>query len=83
MTRMRVLPRLIFAALAIAASATFLADGMIAGTWTIERARKAATLELAPFSPLPARVAKRLRDEADGMLRFLEPEATTLDVRLA
>jgi hypothetical protein len=61
---------------------TYLVDGMIEGTWTIERTRAVATLVLAPFTAAPKR-AKALREEADGMLRFLEPEATTFDVRVS
>jgi hypothetical protein len=62
--------------------ATFLLDGTISGTWTIERSRKAATLVLAPFVTLPKR-ADALREEAEGMLRFLEPDAATFDVTIA
>jgi hypothetical protein len=60
--------------------ATYLVDGSIGGTWTIERARSAATLVLAPFAHAPKR-AKALLEEAEGMLRFLEPDAKTFDVK--
>jgi hypothetical protein len=34
--------------------ATLLVDGVVAGTWTVERTRGTATLTLAPFAKLPA-----------------------------
>jgi hypothetical protein len=63
--------------------ASFLWDGVIQGTWTVERARKAATVVLAPFAPLPKRAVASLGEEASQMLRFLEPDATTFDVRVS
>jgi hypothetical protein len=63
--------------------ASFLWDGVIHGTWTVERARKAATVVLAPFTSLPKRALTSLGEEAAQMLRFLEPDATTFDVRNA
>ncbi|HEY1479082.1 MAG TPA: winged helix DNA-binding domain-containing protein [Gaiellales bacterium] len=61
--------------------ATFLWDGFVAGTWTSSVTRKAATLELAPFTPLPARAIKALSVEAEALLRFLEPDAVSFAVR--
>jgi hypothetical protein len=63
--------------------AAFLWDGVIQGTWTVERARKAATVVFAPFAPLPKGAVSALGEEALQMLRFLEPDATTYDVRSA
>lgn len=63
--------------------AAFLWDGVVQGTWTVERARKAATLVFAPFAPLPKRAASALGEEGMQMLRFLEPDATSYDVRSA
>lgn len=63
--------------------AVFLVDGFVRGTWSTTRARKAALLELAPFAALPTRALRALCDEADAMLRFLEPDATTFDVSVA
>jgi len=60
--------------------ATFLVDGFVAGTWTIERKKSAATLQLTPFAPLkkPARAA--LAEEGDALLRFVEPDAASYAV---
>lgn len=55
--------------------ATFLVDGVVAGTWTIEVKRKTATLRLAPFAPLAKRAATGLADEGEALVRFAEPEA--------
>jgi hypothetical protein len=63
--------------------ASFLWDGVIQGTWTVERARKDATVVLAPFTSLPERALAALGEEAAQMVRFLEPDATTFDVRNA
>lgn len=64
-------------------AATFLVDGRIAGTYTTERAKGEASLALEPFAALPAADAAALEKEAAALLRFLEPEATSFDVRLA
>jgi hypothetical protein len=61
--------------------ATFLVDGWVAGTWRVERKREAATLAMTPFDPLPKNVAATLAEEGDALLRFLEDDAVTFDVR--
>jgi hypothetical protein len=61
--------------------ATFLVDGFVAGTWSIERKRKAATLLLAPFGRLRKRDEKALAEEGEALLRFAEPDAETFEVR--
>ena len=63
--------------------ATFLWDGFVQGTWTAERKRKEATLVLTPFAKLPRPAERALREEGESLLRFLEPEAATLAVRLS
>ncbi len=55
--------------------ATFLVDGVVAGTWAIEVRRKLATLRLAPFGALPRAAVKALTDEGEALVRFAEPEA--------
>jgi hypothetical protein len=63
--------------------ATFLVDGMVAGTWGVERKRSTATLLLTPFAPLLKRARAALTDEAEPLVRFVEPEATAHEVRIA
>jgi hypothetical protein len=61
--------------------ATFLVDGWVAGTWRVERKKQAATLAISPFAALPKRAATALAEEGDALLRFLEDDADTFDVR--
>jgi hypothetical protein len=63
--------------------ASFLWDGMVAGTWEIERKRAAATLVMTPFQALPARALEALTAEAEALLRFSDEDATALAVRVA
>ncbi len=55
--------------------ATFLVDGVVAGTWTTERKKDAATLTLAPFGKLTEQTVKELTAEGESLLAFLEPDA--------
>jgi winged helix DNA-binding protein len=63
--------------------ATFLVDGFVAGTWTIERAKAKATLVLAPFASLKKPVRAALEEEGEALLRFVEDDATSFAVKLA
>jgi hypothetical protein len=65
--------------------ATFLVDGVVAGTWTIAVKRGLATLTLCPFGPkaLPARVLKDLQAEAERLVLLVEPEAEDHAVAVA
>jgi Winged helix DNA-binding domain len=61
--------------------ATFLLDGVVAGTWSAERTRGAATLTLAPFAALRQRDRRALEAEAERLVRWLEPGADAHAVR--
>ena len=63
--------------------ATFLWDGFVAGTWAAERKKAMATLLLTPFEALSKTAVKALAIEGEALLRFLEEDATSFDVRLA
>jgi winged helix DNA-binding protein len=63
--------------------ATFLWDGMVAGTWEISRARRTATLRMTPFEPLPKRALTQLAAEAKALLRFAEEDADEFAVESA
>lgn len=56
---------------------TFLVDGSVAGKWKLERSGKKATLALEPFGPLPAAAKRALRQEAERLVRFHEPNAAS------
>jgi hypothetical protein len=64
-------------------AATFLVDGFVAGTWSVERKKDAATLCVEPFEPLTKRTQGDLGAEADSLVRFVEPGVRTFDVRFA
>ena len=63
--------------------ATFLIDGFVRGAWKVQKARKTATLEIAPFEPISAEDRAVLSNEGERLVRFLaEPQgAETFEVR--
>jgi hypothetical protein len=61
--------------------ATFLVDGWVAGTWRVERKKQAATLAITPFAALPKSAVAALGEEGVALVRFLEDDAATFDVR--
>jgi hypothetical protein len=63
--------------------ATFLVDGLVAGSWKIERARSAAALVLTAFEPLPRKARAELTAEGTALVRFVESDATTAEVRFS
>ncbi len=55
--------------------ATFLVDGVVAGVWTIAVRRRLATLTLAAFAgSVPRRARTQLEEEAQRIVRLVEPE---------
>lgn len=63
--------------------ATFLVDGRVAGTWTTEKKRGAATLELTPFIKLDKKTRAALEEEGTALLHFLESDAKSSAVTFA
>jgi hypothetical protein len=61
--------------------ATFLCDGFVRGTWTIELKRGVATLRLTPFEAWPQSALESLRTEGQALLAFVEPAAKDYDVQ--
>ena len=61
--------------------ATFLVDGMIAGTWKSERKRKTAVLVIEPFATVARRARTSLEDEGERLLAFLEDDASERVIR--
>jgi hypothetical protein len=55
--------------------AVFLVDGMVAGTWKIERKGKVAALALQPFGALAKKTLEALEAEGEALARFVEPDA--------
>jgi hypothetical protein len=64
-------------------AATFLVDGFAAGTWKVERTKKAVELVLEPFEALPHDAREALTKEGASLLRFVEADAGRSDVRFA
>lgn len=61
--------------------ATFLVDGVVAGTWRVERAKRAARVVIEPFEALPKRVMSALCEEGESLLRFVERDADAFQVQ--
>ena len=53
----------------------FLVDGAVAGRWRVQRTAQKARLVLEPFEPLSRSALEDLRDEAERLVRFIEPDA--------
>ena len=55
--------------------ATFLVDGVVAGTYSVAMKRRVATVSLQPFGSLAKRARAALEREGEALARFAEPEA--------
>lgn len=62
---------------------TFLIDGVVAGTWKIERAKSKAVLALTPFGAVPKSAREDLEREGEALLQFVEPDGSVRDLRYA
>jgi Winged helix DNA-binding domain len=54
---------------------SYLVDGLVAGTWSIEVKRREATLTLRPLERLARATRTALVDEAERLVRALQPQA--------
>jgi hypothetical protein len=64
--------------------ATFLVDGVVAGTWALAVKRRVASLSLQPFAgSLPRPVRAALEEEGEALARFTEPAANSFEVVVA
>ena len=54
---------------------TFLVDGFVAGTWSTIKKRGVVTLVIAPFARLTKNATRSLTQEAELLIRFVEPDA--------
>jgi hypothetical protein len=52
---------------------TFLVDGRIAGTWSVNVTSRASVLSIEPFRRLPRRVSADVVTEAEAVVRLLAP----------
>jgi Winged helix DNA-binding domain len=60
-----------------------LVDGFVRGTWKVRVVRRAATLEIEPFRPIPRRAAAAVEREGARLLTFVAPDARSHGSRIA
>ena len=60
--------------------AAVLLDGSVCATWSVNRRKDAATLELTPLRPLSPTTLDELGPEAMSVLEFLEPDASRYEL---
>ena len=61
---------------------TVLVDGLVAGTWSVQSTKRLATLKVEMFGRL-GRERAELLEEGERLVRFLRPQASTHEVKLA
>ncbi|CQR60422.1 winged helix DNA-binding domain-containing protein [Streptomyces leeuwenhoekii] len=61
---------------------TFLVDGTVAGTWSLERKRRTAVLTLRPLERLPRQARAQLTEEAERLLPVCAPDVAEHSVRV-
>ncbi|WP_265520293.1 winged helix DNA-binding domain-containing protein [Oerskovia flava] len=59
---------------------TFLVDGFVAGLWSVSRAGERAGLRLQPFGLVPRADRTALEEEAERIVRVVEPDAAAHEV---
>jgi Winged helix DNA-binding domain len=64
------------------AMSTFLIDGIVQGTWRIDRTDAHSTLVIVPFASLDPDDANQLVREGEDLLSFVEDEAEMFEVRV-
>lgn len=62
-------------------AATFLVDGFVAGVWKVEKSKGSAALSIEPFEELPKKSRTALGEEGEALVRFMEPDAKSYEVR--
>ena len=82
--RTRILPEeyrpLVFSIKVPQSIGTILVDGRVAASWRVERSGEKATLRYTAFERIPAAAERELKEEAGGLVRFVEPEAGSYQV---
>lgn len=62
-------------------AATILMDGFVRGVWKIEKTKTAATILIEPFDKLSKKDCAALTDEAERLVRFVDPKAKSFGAR--
>lgn len=73
-------PRVFLPGLRVAA--LVLVDGMAAASWKVSATSKKATLQIESFKTWPAAIRREVSAEGEALLRFVEPQAKTCDVKV-
>ena len=68
---------------ALRVAATILIDGFVRGAWKVEKKKGAAALLIEPFEPLTADQRAEVIAEGEKLVRFVEPDAKSYEVRFA
>lgn len=68
---------------ALRVAATILVDGFVRGAWKVEKTKTAATLLIEPFDKLTKQDRAALTEEGEQLIRFIEPEAKSFDLKFA
>lgn len=63
--------------------ATILVDGFVRGAWSVAMKGCEAALTIEPFAPLSGTERDALAEEGGRLVRFVEPDASTVGVRFA
>jgi Winged helix DNA-binding domain len=62
-------------------TSTVLVDGFVAATWKLERAKKQSTITVQLLEKLAKLTVAAIEQEAERVVKFMDPEAATHDVR--
>ncbi len=73
-------PRVFLPGLRIAA--LVLVDGLAAASWKVSATSKKATLQIESFKAWPAAVRREVAAEGEALLRFVEPDVATYDMKV-
>jgi len=68
---------------ALRVAATILVDGFVRGAWKVEKTKTAATLVITPFEKLAKKDRAALVEEGERLIRFVEANAKSFEVRFA
>jgi transcriptional regulator of aromatic amino acid metabolism len=67
---------------ALRVASTVLIDGFVGGAWTVAAKKGVAVLTVAPFATLDPPTRTALTEEGERLLRFIEPDAKSYEIRL-
>lgn len=63
-------------------TSTVTVDGFVVATWKLDRTKNGSTIGVQLLEKLPKNIVAAIGDEAERVVKFMDPEASTHDVRL-